>query len=167
MLCKLKTTEKLFKLWHFPRYLDCSFKWTVEPTNKAVCTDISSQWPCLEAVPLGTWLTLQPAKTAHYHIQADLISLIRHWAPAGPANQIAVAMFCIADCDASHLLSMKQGLHVQYYLGGEFLCLLCMWQICMGRQAPALLVTATEYAHNGKESCCTKFALPYSESSMC
>jgi len=28
------------------------------------------------------------------------------------------------------------------------LCLLCRWQICMGIQAPALLVTATECAHN-------------------
>jgi len=73
-------------------------------------------------------------------------------------------MFCTADCDASRLLSMKQDLHVQYYLGGELLCLLCKWQICMGRQAPELSVTATECAHNGKESCCSRFALLYSES---
>ncbi len=37
---------------------------------------------------------------------------------------------------------------MQCHLGPELLCLLCKQQICMDRQAPALLVTATACAHN-------------------
>jgi len=43
---------------------------------------------------------------------------------------------------------MKQTLHLQCYLGPELLCLLCKRPICMGRQAPTLLVTVTACAHD-------------------
>ena len=44
---------------------------------------------------------------------------------------------------------MKQDLHVQYYLGGELLCLLCKWQICTGRQALSVHTTAKKAAAAG------------------
>ena len=43
---------------------------------------------------------------------------------------------------------IQQSLRTQCHLDPELLCLLCKQQICMDRQAPALLVTATACAHN-------------------